>query len=249
MKFDVYADLDHLFMLNFSADAEKLSALVPSPLKVLSKDGRGFPSIVLPSIKRLRPVLTRFPSVDYELFGLRILVEYDSVELGRTKGIYFSNLIMDPNWARLIANQVTSFDFERGTIQKRAITQGSRTKQIQIFQQEKVLDAEVTPSDEFPSQLTSGSCFDSAEDALSMYNDIAYGFLPFCEGKEVQILQIADPHPNYVAWPLTHLEVSRVWVKHLHANPIFEKSDIVLEASYYVGFLPRYWRWLKTENL
>ena len=246
MNFDVYADLDHLFMLNFSMDAGELSKLLPEPLRVLEKDGAGFPSIVMPSIKRLRPTFTRFPQVDYELFGLRILVEYDSAQLGTTKGIYFAKLIMDPNWVRHIANKVTPFVFDKGTITK--WRDGDKAAiQVSDRQGDLVVNASVKSTEDFPSKLTDGSVFSSADEALAMYNDIAYGFLPLEGAGRVELLQIAEPHPNYVAWPLTHLEVEDIRVSLLHDNELFGDAEITLEPSYYVGFLPRYWRWLKPE--
>lgn len=243
MNFDVYADLDHLFMLNFSMDAEELKKLLPPPLRLLERGGRGFPSIVLPRIKRLRPVLSRFPRVDYELFGLRILVEYDSKFLGPLKGIYFAKLIMDPNPVRLAANLLTAFQFDRGRIRKAHGQDGRSSIDVRDAGGNQLLRAGVRASDDFPRELTEGSCFESAQDALKMYNDIAYGFLPLDAGRQVEVLQIADPHPNYVAWPLTHLEVEHVQV------PLLAESRFNLEPSYHVGFLPRYWRWLKTERL
>ena len=55
-RFDVLADLDHLFMLNFSVSAAALEPLVPPPLRVLTLRERAFPSIVLPRIRNLRPM-------------------------------------------------------------------------------------------------------------------------------------------------------------------------------------------------
>jgi hypothetical protein len=278
LRFDVYADLDHLYMLNFSVDAAPLAKLVPPPLRVLRKRGRGFPSIVLPSIKRLRPVVTRFPAVDYELCGLRILVEYGSQNTGITKGIYFARLIMDPAWVRMIAGLVTPFDFEAGHIDKRrtetaapaaggVATAGAAPElgrsiaasagpgpahrcQITVEQGGKpFLRADVSVETGFPDKLTPGSVFTDSNEALATYNDISYGFIPSSSGTEVKVLQIADPHPNYVAWPLVSLAVDDVWVQALHDAPLFEGSRIVLEPSFFVGRLPRYWRWLQTERL
>ena len=101
----------------------------------------------------------------------------------------------------------------------------------------------VRASEAFPEKLTPGSCFTSAEEALAMYNDIAYGFLPRDDGK-IHVLQIAEPHPNYVAWPLRHLDVAE---DSLQIVPILSEMDLVLEPCYFVGHLPRYWRWLQTE--
>lgn len=262
MRFDVYADLDHLYMLNFSVDASRLAKLVPPPLRVLRKRGRGFPSIVLPSIKRLRPVLTRFPAVDYELCGLRILVEYGSEKTGVTKGIYFARLLMDPAWVRLAANLVTPFDFEPGRIAKRrselaAAPAGAAAELGQLHRceiavqrgAEDFLRAEVRVEAGFPERLTPGSVFTDAGEALATYNDITYGFIPCPASAEVQILQIADPHPNYVAWPLVSLAVDDAWVQPLHDVPLFEGTQVVPEPSYFVGRLPRYWRWLQTERI
>jgi hypothetical protein len=78
MKLDVLADLDHLFMINFSVEATRLWALLPGHLRLLTREGRAFPSIVLPAIRNLRQRSIGFPKVDYDLFGLRILVEYES---------------------------------------------------------------------------------------------------------------------------------------------------------------------------
>lgn len=271
MRFDVYAELDHLYMLNFSVDAARLAKLVPPPLRVLRKRGRGFPSIVLPRIERLRPVVTRFPAVDYELCGLRILVEYGSQNTGVTKGIYFARLIMDPAWVRMIAGLVTPFDFETGRIDKRrtfiappaggevATADGSPAGGglvpahrcgITVEQgNTPFLRADVRVETGFPDKLTPGSVFTDSNEALATYNDISYGFIPSPTGAEVKILQIADPHPNYVAWPLVSLAVDDVWVQALHDAPLFEGSRVVLEPSYFVGRLPRYWRWLQTERL
>lgn len=118
MKLDVLADLDHLLMINFSAPAGQLEPLVPARMRLLVRGGRSFPSIVLPRIENLRPAKLGFPQVDYELFGLRLLVEYESPRPGRTKGIYFQRLIMDPNAVRVAANILTPFAFGRGHIQK-----------------------------------------------------------------------------------------------------------------------------------
>ena len=203
----------------------------------------------IPSIKRLRPTFTRFPQVNYELFGLRILVEYDSQQLGPTKGIYFAKLIMDPNWVRIAANAVTPFWFEPGRIRKAHGEGGGASIEVRGSRGERLLSASVRAGQDFPKTVTQGSRFSSADEALKMYNDIAYGFLPLESGNRVEVLQIADPHPNYVAWPLTHLEVSRAEVSLLHSNEAFDGAEVVLEPSYYVGFLPRYWRWLKTEQI
>src|SRR4051812_19595680 len=121
---DVYADLDHLFMLNFSVPAKFLEPLVPQPLTVLSKEGKGFPSIVMPKINNLHSVHAFWPQFNYEFMGLRILVEYPSSKMGPTKGIYFARLLMDPNRVRLLANALTDFKFEIGHISKVKSTEG-----------------------------------------------------------------------------------------------------------------------------
>jgi hypothetical protein len=76
-----------------------------------------------------------------------------------------------------------------------------------------------------------------------MYNDISFGFLPGSR-ESMHILQIAEPHPNYVAWPLRHLELSE---SSLSVSPVLAELDLVLEPCYFVGRLPRYWRWLASE--
>jgi hypothetical protein len=261
MRFDVYADLDHLYMLNFSVDARRLAGLVPPPLRVLQKRGRGFPSIVLPCIRRLRPVLTRFPAVDYELCGMRILVEYDSPTSGLTKGIYFARLIMDPDWVRRVANMVTAFRFERGEIEKRVVggpemvaagatatLQAGHACDVSVRQHGRdFLRASVQVEVDFPDRLTPGSVFTDSNEALATYNDISYGFIPAPDGREVKILQIADPYPDYVAWPLVSLTVHEAWTLPLHEDARFAGSEITLEPSYYIGWLQRYWRWRASE--
>ena len=76
-----------------------------------------------------------------------------------------------------------------------------------------------------------------------MYNDISFGFLPGSR-QSMHVLQIAEPHPNYVAWPLRHLELSE---SSLNVSPFLAGLDLVLEPCYFVGRLPRYWRWLPSE--
>jgi len=244
MKLDVFADLDHLYMLNFSAPASILDALVPAPLRLLTRDGVGFPSLVLPRIENLRPTSLNLPKVNYELFGFRILVEYESNQLGHTKGIYFHRLIMDPNPVRIAANVFTAFRFERGIVEKTDRPDSSVAIDARFGTGEIAVRAEVVASDRYPDTLPTGSCFSTPDDALQMYNDIAYGFLPSRTG--VHILQIAEPHPNYVAWPLRQLTVrpNTTVVPH-------ELSDASVrqEPSYYVGRIPRYWRWLPSERL
>ncbi len=245
MKVDVYADLAHLFMLNFSVPADALADLVPAPLRLHILRGRGFPSIVLPKIERLRPVLTRFPRVDYELYGLRILVEYDSEQLGPIKGIYFAELIMDPDPVRMAANFFTDFQFSEGTVRKRNV--GSDTVEVEVrnADRERWVSGSLTRTGEFPRSLTENSSFESPEEALATYNDIAYGFLPARD--RIHVLQIADPHPNYVAWPLEDLMAREVWIDALHGDPQILESGVTAEPAYYVGPIPRYWRWLETE--
>jgi len=243
MKLDVFADLDHLFMINFSAPAESLEPLVPAPMRLLVREGRGFPSIVLPSIQNLRPSKLGFPRVSYELFGLRLLVECETEQLGTTKGIYFQRLIMDPNRHRVVANTVTPFAFERGRIEKNPQPDGSVQVHSAFATGEPAIQVHVRASEDFPEKLTPGSCFASADDALAMYNDITYGFLPG-SGGVLHILQIADPHPNYVAWPLRHLDVLE---DSLQLVPVLAEMDLVREPCYFVGALPRYWRWLEPE--
>lgn len=243
MKLDVLADLDHLIMINFSVPAAQLEPLVPAPMRLLALDGRSFPSIVLPRIENLRPIKLGFPRVDYELFGLRLLVEYESLRFGRTKGIYFQRLIMDPNALRVAANILTPFTFERGNIEKTCQADGSIEVSAVFASGETAIRATARPTDGFPSQLPEGSCFSTAEEALAMYNDIAFGFLPESDGS-IHILQIAEPHPDYVAWPLRHLELPE---SSLSVNPSLAGLDLVLEPCYFVGRLPRYWRWLPSE--
>jgi uncharacterized protein YqjF (DUF2071 family) len=178
MKFDVYANLDHLFMLNFSVKAACLQKLLPSSLKVLDYRGRGFPSIVLPCIKNLRPVGLNFPYVNYELYGLRILVEYKSRQLGRVKGIYFKELIIAPNWVRQIANVVSPFYFKRGTILKRSTVDNVVDISVTNSESEILLSAKVSTDRTSPKRITASSVFSSPEEAMKMYNDIMYGFLP-----------------------------------------------------------------------
>lgn len=262
MQFDVYADLDHLYMINFSVDATRLARLVPPPLRLLRKRGRGFPSIVLPCIKRLRPTLTRFPAVNYELCGLRILVEYDSALTGVTKGVYFARLIIDPGWLRRIANVVTAFDFEPGQIEKRmsgadllathgnsATTGNGHGCEVTVRQHGgDFLRASVRVDPDAPPRLTPGSVFIDLDEAAATYSDLSYGFIPVADGREVRILQIGDPHPDYVAWPLVPLNVDDAWVHALHEDGRFAGTAITLEPSYYVGSLPRYWRWQASER-
>jgi hypothetical protein len=244
MKLDVFADLDHLYMLNFSAPASVLNALVPPPLRLLTRDGLGFPSLVLPRIENLRPTSLGVPRVCYELFGFRILVEYDSTQLGRTKGIYFRRLIMDPNMVRVAANTLTAFRFERGAITKTQRSDGSTAIDARYGNGEIAVQADVVASDRYPDTLPAASCFSTPEQALQMYNDIAYGFLPSRTG--VHILQIAEPHPNYVAWPLRHLTVNQ---ETLCVPQELADDSVRREPSYYVGRIPRYWRWLPSEPM
>ena len=244
MRPDVFADLDHLFMLNFSVSAEELSTLVPSPLQLLTRHGRGFPSIVLPRIRNLRPARLGVPRVHYELYGLRILVEFESARLGRTKGIWFQRLIMDPNPLRWIANAVTPFQFERGCVTKRCDDSGWTSIVAEFASGEPAVHAEVCPSPHYPDTLTDHSCFSTSDEALAMYNDIAFGFL-VDPARCVHILQIAEPHPNYVAWPLRHLQVRPESVR---VPRELTGMQVQLEPSYYVGSLPRYWRWLPSER-
>lgn len=245
MKLDVLADLDHLLMINFSVPAEQLAPLVPAPMRPLVRNGRSFPSIVLPRIQNLRPLKLGFPRVDYELFGLRLLVEYKSQQLGPTKGIYFRRLIMDPNRHRLVANVLTPFNFERGHIDKKQQANGSIDVNATFASGEIAIQIKAQPSDEYPNALPSGSSFATAEEALAMYNDIAFGFLPGSR-ERVHILQIADPHPNYVAWPLRHLKVCEDSLK---VHSCLAEMDLIVEPCYFVGQLPRYWRWLSSEAL
>ncbi len=263
MRFDVYADLDHLYMLNFSVDAARLGRLVPPPLRVLQKRGRGFPSIVLPRVKRLRPALTHFPAVSYELCGLRILVEYESAKSGRTKGIYFPRLIMDPDWVRHLANLVTAFEFESGEIRKRmssslaqaasgaAPTPASGHEcEVRVRQRGRdFVQASVRVDADLPNLPPPGSVFVDRNEALATYNDISCGFIPAPDGREVKILQLAAPHPDYVAWPLVSLAVDDAWVQPLHEDARFAGTEITLEPSYFVGQVPRYWRWRATETV
>jgi len=243
MKLDVLADLDHLLMINFSAPAKKLEPLAPHPMRLLERDGRGFPSIVLPRIENLRPSRIGFPRVDYELFGLRLLVEYESLRLGAMKGIYFQRLIMDPNSIRMAANVLTPFAFERGHIHKKHHADGSIEASAVFASGETAIRATARPAHQFPSALPPGSCFSGADEALAPYNDIAFGFLPGSRGN-MHILQIAEPHPNYVAWPFCHLELS---ARSLGLGPFLAALELVLEPCYFVGRLPRYWRWLASE--
>lgn len=247
MKIDVYADLEHLLMLNFSAPAESLAPLVPPPLRLHTLRGRGFPSIVLPRIRRLRPVRIGWPRVDYELFGLRILVEYDSSTLGPTKGIWFAHLIMDPPAARVAGNLVSDFDFEAGRIEKRIEVDGRWAVDVRDGDEASVVRVRARPGEGLPETLPDDSVFRSADEALATYNDIAYGFLPMPDGR-VHVLQIADLHPDYVAWPLTDLDVEEVRVRSLHGDDRIAGAGLRREPCYFVGFLPRWWRWLPTER-
>ena len=70
MKLDVLADLDHLFIINFLVEATRLQRLLPGHLRLLTREGRAIPSIVLPPIRNLRQRSVGFPKVDYDLFGL-----------------------------------------------------------------------------------------------------------------------------------------------------------------------------------
>jgi hypothetical protein len=245
-KFDVLADLDHLFMLNFSVNAAALESLVPRPLRILTLRERAFPSIVLPRIRNLRPMHVGIPRVGYDLMGLRILVTYESKKFGKIKGIYFKRLIMDPNWVRLCANLVTSFRFERGWIQKVQGDGDQYRLAVQDTGKRDILAADVAVSEDKPQRLTTGSSFLNATEALAMYNDISYGFLPEEASERIRILKIAEPHPNYQAWPLRHLEVQRVHVSFLHDDERL-KPTLILEPCYHVGSLPRCWRWLPSE--
>lgn len=247
MKMDVYADLEHLFMLNFSVDAAALEPLVRAPLTLHTTNGRAFPSIVLPRIRRLRPTALRWPRVDYELYGLRILVEYDSTRLGPTKGIWFARLIMDPAPARVAGNLVTNFDFRLGTIEKREEPSGWWEITVRDAGGAEVVGARARPGDAFPERLPPGSAFGSMGESLAKSNDIAYGFLPMDDGS-VHVLQIAHPHPDYEKWPLTHLELEEVRVPALDGRDVVDGAEMVREPCFHVGFLPRYWRWLPTER-
>lgn len=245
MKLDVYADLEHLFMLNFSAPAAALTHLVPAPLRLFTLRDRGFPSIVLPRIRHMRSTRVGWPRVHYELYGLRILVEYDSAARGRTKGIYFADLIMDPSIVRFAANLITPFDFRAGRVEKRDGGADGWDLSVRDRSGRPVVRARAYVRSRFPDALPDDSSFRSVEEALATYNDIAYGFLPMPDGR-VHVLQIADPHPNYVAWPLTHLEVREPWVAGLHGDARIANAGLRREPCYFVGFLPRYWRWLAT---
>lgn len=247
MKLDVYADLEHLFMLNFSVRAAALESSVPAPLRLHTVHGRAFPSIVLPRIRRLRSTAVSWPRVDYELYGLRILVEYDSERLGPTKGIWFARLIMDPALARVFGNLLTDFDFRPGTVEKRERTPGWWEIDVRDGDGTEAVNARVRPAGAFPEALPEGSAFGSMAEALAKYNDIAYGFLPTGDGR-VHVLQIADPHPDYEKWPLTYLEVDRVRVASLHGSDAGAGAGLVREPCFHVGFLPRWWRWFPTEG-
>lgn len=246
-RFDVLADLDHLFMLNFSVSAAALEPLVPPPLHVLALRDRAFPSVVLPRIRNLRPMHFGVPRVGYDLMGWRILVRHDSKKFGRIKGIYFRRLVMDPAWVRLCANLVTSFQFEPGRIQKDQEEKGQYRLRVCGPGGTDLLTADVVISENKPERLTPRSGFRDAAEALAMYNDISYGFLPDGVGGGVRVLQIAEPHPNYQAWPLQHLEVQRIAVSFLHDDDRL-KPTLNLEPCYHVGSLPRCWRWLPPET-
>lgn len=247
MRLDVYADLHNLFMLNFSAPAAALHQLVPPPLRLVCRSGRAFPSVVLPCIRNLRPQRTGFPRVNYELFGLRILAEYDHPAVGPMKGIYFAELIMDPGWVRRAANLLTPFRFRRGNVVKRAGEDGV-TYHLEVHDAKggKRVTADVHITPEEPRRLTPQSVFSDPAEALAMYNDIAYGFLPEPRTGKVHVLQIADPHPDYEAWPLKHLEVENVHVAALHDDPELS-AGLVLEPCYYLEPLPRVWSWLPSQ--
>lgn len=244
---DVYADLEHLLMLNYSVAAECLAPLVPPPLRLYELRGRGFPSIVLPRIRRLRPVALGWPRVDYELFGLRVLVEYDSTTLGPTKGIWFARLIMDPSAARIAGNLLTAFDFGAGRIEKRTAVDGSWAAAVRDGGGATVVRTRARPRAERPATLPEGSAFRSMDEALATYNDIAFGFLPMPDGR-VHVLQIADLHPDYVAWPLSGLDVEQAWVEALDGDEEIAGAGLLREPCFFVGPLPRWWRWLPTER-
>ncbi len=250
MKFDVYADLQNLFMLNFSVPADRLQEIIPNQLKVLERKGRGFPSVVLPGIKNLRHIRLPWPRVHYDLFGLRVLVTYPSKKLGMIKGIYFKQLIMDPTVPvfRIIANRVTKFQFEAGRVVKRDTGGGHFELEVEDKKKSNLLKASVKQFSEFPNQLTPNSSFETPQDALAMYNDISYGFLPDPVKKQMHILQIADIHPNYNAWPLRHLDVEKIYIAPFHGNKGFWLNDLTMEPCYYIHPLPRYWRWLDSES-
>ena len=151
---------------------------------------------------------------------------------------------MDPNPLRWIANAVTPFQFERGCVAKRRDDSGWTTIVAEFASGEPAVHAEVCPSPHYPDTLTDHSCFSTADEALAMYNDIAFGFL-VDPARCVHVLQIAEPHPNYVAWPLRHLQVRPESVR---VPRELTGMQVQLEPSYYVGSLPRYWRWLPSER-
>lgn len=173
--------------------------------------------------------------------GLRILVE-GQINNKWTKGIYFHKLIMDPNTVRYFANLFTSFVFEKGTIQKN----GTESKEIVVKNNlgDTLIQTRTRVGDDFPQTLTKNSVFQSPEEAMEMYNDITYGFIPEKNNVNNKILQIADPHPNYIAWPFKHLEVERIKIPLFNKLFDLNESDLNLEPCYYVGTIPRYWRWL-----
>ena len=244
---NVYADLNHLYMLNFSVSQQVLRPRVPKCLQLVTKNGRAFPSIVLPRIENLRSVHFSWPRFNYEFMGVRILVQYKSKTNDWMKGIYFDRLFMDPNRVRLLANVMTDFHFERATVLK---SQGAdKWKRISVRREPgaTLLSAECMPAGEGASlPLPDDSAFESAAEAKRMFNDIAFGFLPgkISRGR-LNILQIADPHPDYEKWPLVEM-----CVRSLSASiPGLPIDQCILEPSYYVGALPRWWRWAGAEMI
>ena len=237
---NVYADLNHLYMLNFSVPQQLLRPRVPQCLQLVTKNGRAFPSVVLPCIENLRSVHCPWPRFSYEFMGVRILVHYKSKTNDWMKGIYFDRLFMDPNHVRLLANMMTDFHFEPALVQK---SQGSdEWSRISVYSSSRspLLSVECLPSGEGTLlELPDNSEFESAAEAKRMFNDIAFGFLP---GKisrgSLNILQIADPHPDYEKWPLVDMQVRSLNVS-IPGLPI---DRCTLEPSYYVGALPRWWR-------
>lgn len=263
MRFDVRAELDHLYMLNFSVDARRLSRLVPPPLRVLQRRGRGLTSVVLPSIKRMRPALTRFPAVDYEMCGVRVLVEHHGAAGRTTKGVYFARMIIDPGWVARLAALMTPFSAEPGQIVKRAVgVDGAPAPvtpadfsvrqrcEISVRRGEsEFLRADVRVEPEQVRQpLPAGSVFADAEQAIETYNDIRNGFV-LSRGGGLDILQIASASHRQETWPLEPLTVNEAWVQPLHDDPLFAGTPITVEPSYFTGAVPRYWRWLQTERV
>ncbi len=212
------ARIRECWMLAYRVPVDAVVSRVPSPFRLVTRDGFAFLNVVIAGMEAMRPEgLPAFVGMDYWHVGYRLQVQADTVE-GPKEGLYFLRSECDARLLGWAGNLLTQFRFHPASLRL------DRGEILDVKVESRGGGGQVRLDLQRPFERPADSIFATREEAESVlrYNPLG---LAVADARRVALLDI-----EHGPWSLRSIDVVSHDFAFVRAIP-----GATLEAAFALG--------------